>query len=75
VERVLEQSDKFNEKDQRIVWNSFRQKPNSVRMASLKAVANQVRMLSAFDDIDDDEEPDAPRIRTMIDDEDDELPR
>jgi predicted P-loop ATPase len=49
-----QQSDKFNEKDQRIVWNSFRQKPNSVRMATLKAVANQVRLLSAFDDDDDD---------------------
>jgi predicted P-loop ATPase len=50
-----EQSAKFDEKDQRVVWNSFRQKPNSVRMATLKAVANQVRMFQAFDDIDDDE--------------------
>lgn len=48
-----EQSDKFNDKDQRVVWNSFRQKPNSVRMATLRAVANQVRMLNAFDDIED----------------------
>lgn len=51
-----ENSDKFDEKEQRIVWNSFRPKPNSVRMATLKAVANQVRMLTAFDDIDDDQE-------------------
>jgi hypothetical protein len=50
-----QQSDKFDEKDQRIVWNSFRQKPNSVRMATLKAVANQVALLSAFNDIDDDD--------------------
>lgn len=61
-----EQSGKFNEKDQRIVWNSFRQKPNSVRMASLKAVASQVQLLSAFNDIDDDDEP-------VIEAEDDDL--
>lgn len=49
-----EQSEKFDEKDQRVVWNSFRQKPNSVRMATLKAVANTVRMLEGFDDLDED---------------------
>lgn len=52
------QSTKFDEKDQRIVWNSFRAKPNSVRMATLKAVARQVRMLSAFDDLPDDDTDD-----------------
>jgi hypothetical protein len=66
-----EQSDKFNEKDQRIVWNSFRQKPNSYRMASLKAVANQVALLSAFNDIDDDDDED--EIDDSVDTDDDEF--
>jgi predicted P-loop ATPase len=50
-----ERSDKFNEKDQRLVWNSFRNKPNSVRMATLVSVAKQMRLLRSFEEIDGEE--------------------
>jgi hypothetical protein len=45
------QSEKFNEREQRKVWNSFKPKANSVRMASLKAVVNEQRLMEQFDEV------------------------
>jgi len=51
-----QQSAKFDDKNQRTVWNSFRNKPNSVRMATLRSVAQQARLLNAFDEVDVDDD-------------------
>lgn len=53
-----QQSPKYDEKTQKTVWKSFKEKPNSIRMASLKAVANAARLQDAFDEEDDEDEDD-----------------
>lgn len=47
------QSAKFDAKNQRQVWNSFRGKPTAVRMATLKKAAKVAHFDKLFDDIDD----------------------
>jgi hypothetical protein len=49
------QSDKFDAREQRKVWNSFKPKANSIRMASLKAVVQQIRLEEMFDEVDVDD--------------------
>lgn len=50
------QSAKFDEKNQRQVWKSFRTKPNSVRMATLVKAAHIERLHDLFDEEDDEED-------------------
>jgi predicted P-loop ATPase len=45
------QSEKFNDRDQRRTWNSFKAKRNSVRMATLKAVVGQIRLEEMFEEV------------------------
>jgi hypothetical protein len=49
------QSDKFNEDEQRKVWNSFRGSANPIRMATLKAEARKVEIAEMFEELGDDE--------------------
>ena len=50
-----QQSDKFDPKDQKAVWKSFRAKPNSVRMATLVKAAQMARFEAMFDDDEDED--------------------
>lgn len=50
-------SEKFDEKAQRSVWRSFKDKPKSIRMASLIAAGRAARYADAFDEAPDDDEP------------------
>ncbi|WP_027533833.1 DUF5906 domain-containing protein [Bradyrhizobium sp. WSM3983] len=49
-------SDKYDPEDQRRVWRSFRQSGKPVRMATLLSAAKEVRLMSAFDDLGDDDD-------------------
>ncbi len=49
-------SDKYDPDDQKRVWRSFRQSSKPVRMATLLSAAKEVRLMSAFDDLGDDED-------------------
>jgi hypothetical protein len=60
------QSEKFNARDQRIVWNSFKPKANSVRMATLKAVAHQIHLEEMFDEVDLDEPAGGTDVNALI---------
>lgn len=63
-----QQSAKFDEKNQRVVWKSFRDKKNSVRMATLKAAAATERLRAMFDDANGDAfDGDAPSPAAVID--------
>lgn len=48
-------SEKFDKKDQRAVWRSFKPKAKMLRMATLMSAAKEARLMAAFDDEDDDE--------------------
>lgn len=47
-------SKKYNAEDQRRVWKSFVDKPNSVRMATLVKAANHERLMREFEDVFDE---------------------
>nr|WP_309142487.1 PriCT-2 domain-containing protein [Bradyrhizobium sp. sGM-13] len=70
-------SDKYDPEDQRRVWRSFRQSNKPVRMATLLSAAKEVRLMSAFDDLGDEDEIDGDDARVkpghMDDDVDDLL--
>lgn len=52
------QSTKFDAKNQLQVWKSFRQKPNSVRMATLVKASHIARLHDMFDEEDDEDDLD-----------------
>lgn len=49
-------SDKYNKKDQRRVWRSFKRRDRPVRMATLKNVVNEIRLSNEIDDLGDEDE-------------------
>lgn len=65
------QSAKFDAKNQRQVWRSFRPKADSVRMATLVKAAQIERLHDMFDEEEDD--LDQEESQGALDDEDDEL--
>lgn len=48
-------SEKFDKKDQRAVWKSFKPKAKMLRMATLMSAAKEARLMSAFDDEEDED--------------------
>lgn len=54
-----QRSEKYNGEDQQRVWDSFRLKTNSIRMASLKQAARTARIMADFEEVDDFDEGDA----------------
>lgn len=63
------QSDKFNERDQKVVWRSFKGKPESIRFPTLIKAANVARAEEEWDEGDDgfDEDDDEDLIGTPTD--------
>jgi hypothetical protein len=51
-------SDKFDRKDQKRVWKSFKGKAKPVRMATLKNAAREARLMDEFENLDDTEDDD-----------------